>query len=162
MPRTRKPKSVLVAEASPKARHRADEPQPEPGVPTCPKCLDAVGRAEFKRLCTELSAMGVLFKSDVAALAVLADCWSRWRQARECVATEGILLPSPQGAQTLNPAARVVRDMADQILKLSIQFGLTPRARTGVAATKPKADADPESLVSFMASAPVLKTVRNG
>ena len=113
------PTKILKMRGSWRADTRPYEPQPEPGVPTCPDWMPDEGKREWRRVCGELAGLGLLTKLDRATLAVLCQAWADFRAA-----VEGDSFKD--------------RDIAaKRLLAAADRFGLSPAMRSRVQATKP-------------------------
>jgi len=104
------------------------------GLPEPPADLSGEARAEWDRVAPELARMGVLSLIDRAALLVYCNAWSAYTVAVETLRTAGPVLKGKDGQLVKNPAAQLVRDQADLMLKYGSRFGLNPsdRARLSV------------------------------
>lgn len=112
-PRT--PTSVLEKRGSWLVKDRKmTEPQPERGRPTCPNALKDDARKLWRKLVPMLDAMGVLTRIDGTVLERYCVLMVKWRH-NEAHPTE----KSFDKGLRLNEA----------LLKLEVQFGLTPSAR---------------------------------
>lgn len=131
-----KPTSLKLLDGNP--GHRAinrNEPK-FGGVPTCPKHLSKVAKAEWKRVSGELIAQGLLTTVDRAALAAYASCWSRWIVAEENIEKFGLVIKSPKSGYPIqNPYLGVANTALDQMRKFLIEFGMTPSARSRIHAS---------------------------
>jgi P27 family predicted phage terminase small subunit len=112
----------------------ANEPQPRQTPPKCPSHLNAAQKKEWKRLATLLMRMRVLTESDGDALEQLVVAIVAKREAEQVIASVGLMVPGSTGNEVLNPACKERDAAASQIRWWSTQFGLTPSARTRVAA----------------------------
>lgn len=112
----------------------ANEPQPAQVPPRCPSHLSKEAKKEWKRLSTLLMRMRVLTEADGDALEQLVTAIVAKRMADAAIEQKGLFVPGSVGNEVLNPACKE-RDAADSKIRWwSTQFGLTPSARTRVAA----------------------------
>jgi P27 family predicted phage terminase small subunit len=126
-----------------------NEPQPAKGEPVKPPWLKGRAAAAWKEIVPELARIGLLTVVDGHALAVYCEAWATYVQASEIVRTEGILIESYRGGKAKNPAAQIMRDSADLMMKVGGQFGLTPATRTRLQVPDDGTDGfDMESLLS--------------
>ena len=110
------------------------EPQPKQTPPKCPSHLSAAAKKEWKRLAALLMRMRVLTEADGDALEQLVTAIVAKREADKAIEEKGLYTVGSVGNEVLNPACRE-RDSADSKIRWwSTQFGLTPSARTRVAA----------------------------
>ena len=117
------------------------EPQPRPGVPTCPSHLNAAAKREWRRLVKELGACGLITGADRGALAAYCDAYARWVKATLEVATDGEVVEATTGTAMQNPWQSVANKALEQMDKFGSQFGLTPSARTRINTGRPPEDA---------------------
>lgn len=111
-----------------------NEPQPAVVPPRCPNHLSKDEKKEWKRLATLLMRMRVLTEADGDALEQLVTAIVAKRIADQAVREKGLYVVGSVGNEILNPACRE-RDSADSKIRWwATQFGLTPSARTRVAA----------------------------
>lgn len=97
-----------------------------------PDWLDDEGQNEWNRIVPLLDGVRVLTEPDLVALANYCEAVSLLISATRAYHTEGIL--KGKGA---HPAVAIARDARNQCLRFAIEFGLTPAARTRVAAGAP-------------------------
>ena len=131
------PSNVLKLRGSWRGSRNPAEPTPEPGRPRCPKWLDPYAKAAWRRLVPQLEAMGVLTKADGHALSRYCVLWGRWRKAEEFLQSRGdsyLAKDSDGNVKGLRPypQVRMAGQLAEQLLRLEQQFGLTPSARTRI------------------------------
>ena len=121
-------------------RRSNGEPQPF-GKPEKPDhvAADKIASDAWDRICGLLSEMGVLSQSDEMALELLAVAYSSWRRALDRI-REGE--ETAEGAVYSAAAVRECREASDKIVRLLIECGLTPAARTKVQAASQEAKTD--------------------
>lgn len=134
------PTGVLKNRGSWRANTRPDEPRPEPTRPKAPDWLEPEARQAFLYLSRHLDAQGLLTRLDQNALARYATLWIRYRKAEEFIAKHGDTYvvhgrPGPNGEPgepTLKtyPQWRHALSLAQELVRLEREFGLTPSART--------------------------------
>lgn len=125
-----KPTHLKVLTGNPGNRPlNENEPQPAKGEPTMPKWLKGRAAAAWKEIVPELARIGLLTVVDGHALAVYCEAWATYVQASEIVRSEGLLVESYRGGKAKNPAAQIMRDSADLMMKFGGQFGLSPATR---------------------------------
>jgi P27 family predicted phage terminase small subunit len=121
------------------------------GTPTCPKHLDKVARAEWKRLSAELTANGLLTTVDRAALAGYCSAWARWVAAELKIQTDGTVINSPKSGYPIqNPHVGIANTALDQMRKFAVEFGMTPSSRSRINVADAPTSGDP--FAEFMAS----------
>jgi P27 family predicted phage terminase small subunit len=94
-----------------------------------PDWLDEEGQNEWNRIVPLLDGVRVLTEPDLVALGNYCEAVSLLISATRTYHAEGIL--KGKGA---HPAVAIARDARNQCLRFAIEFGLTPAARTRVAA----------------------------
>ncbi len=129
------PTNILARRGSWRAQRNPSEPRPEPGRPRCPRWLDAGAKAAWKHLVPQLDRLGVLTPLDRHALARYCQLWSRWRRAEEFLRDQGDthLVKDADGrvkGVRAYPQVRIANQLAEQLLRLEQQFGMTPSARS--------------------------------
>jgi P27 family predicted phage terminase small subunit len=147
----RKPKPTALKKLTGNPGKRAlnqNEPKPD-GVPKCPPHLDKAAKAEWKRVGSELSRLGLLTSIDRAALAAYCSAWSRWISAEQSISKFGAVIKSPKSNFPIqNPYVGIANTAMDQMRKFLVEFGMTPSSRSRLNVdTTPPAD----SFESFMA-----------
>jgi P27 family predicted phage terminase small subunit len=117
---------------------RSMRPPPEPALlpapPEPPEWLTPHAREEWGRVAGDLQMVGLLTAVDLAALA--AYCWSYsvWRTASEQLAAEGLTDVTQDGRQCRHALTKTAREAAADMIRYAGEFGLTPVARTRIAA----------------------------
>jgi P27 family predicted phage terminase small subunit len=125
-----KPTHLKVLTGNPGNRPLPEnEPEPAKGEPKMPSWLKGRARAAWKEMVPELARIGLLTIVDGHALAVYCEAWATYVEASEIVRAEGILIESYRGGKAKNPAAQIMRDSADLMMKVGGQYGLTPATR---------------------------------
>ncbi len=90
----------------------------------------------------ELHRLRLLTRVDVASLAAYCYAYGQWRLAAEALARmadrdeamHGLLIKGTDGNARRNPLVKIAADAADDMLRFAGEFGLTPVARTRLAA----------------------------
>jgi P27 family predicted phage terminase small subunit len=139
-----KPTHLKLIQGNPSGRPlNKREPKPRPAVPSCPSHLDAVAKAEWRRVVPLLAQCGLLTSIDRAALAAYCQCWARWIEAERTVAKEGSLIEASSGYLMPHPCLAIAHRAVCQMQNFMTEFGMTPSARSRVAAGAPPSAADP-------------------
>ena len=111
------------------------EPSFEACVPDPPPEIQGEALEEWRRAGPMLAAQKVLTAADMMVFALYCKAVARWR-----VAERG-LLKAAKGDKDFegliqsgapNPFLRVAKEASEQILKASVELGMTPAARTRV------------------------------
>lgn len=129
--------------------YRADraprnEPKPRVGAPACPAWLQGEGRKEYRRLAKMLAGLRVITEADRSALAAYAREYELWRAADEYVERHGQLEYGEKGNAYMSPMVGIANMHFKNMVKLMVEFGLTPSSRTRIEA-RPD-DAKPKTL----------------
>jgi len=145
--RGRKPKPTAAKKASGitrKDRLNEDEPQPDPRVPTCPKGLGELARAEWKRVAAEMAELGMLTNLDRAALAGYCRAYETMVRAEESVQAyykeHGTqIMQTEKGGLMQHPGIGIANRASEIMDRFAGSLGLNPSARTRIRAPqKPK------------------------
>ena len=142
------PTNLLAMRGSWRASRNPAEPRPEAGRPRCPRWLDNDAKAAWRRLVPMLDRMGVLTLIDRYALVRYCQMWSRWITAEQFLQRHGdtYIQKDAEGrpkAVKAYPQVRFAQQLAEQLLRLEQQFGMTPSARARLEAApteQPAAD----------------------
>ena len=129
------PTEVLRQRGSWRAKRKPDgsaDSAPE-GTPRCPSWLDAEGKAEWRRTCKALKAMGLLSPLYGSAMAMLCQSWSTFVR----VSSELNTLDDSQDARG-RVLQGVVGTSHRAYVRMSREFGLTPLSRSRVQVKVPK------------------------
>jgi P27 family predicted phage terminase small subunit len=138
------PTQILKLRGSWRGDRNPSEPLAEPGRPRRPKWLDPVAKSAWRRLVPMLERMGALARIDGNALARYCRLWSRWRAAEDFIAREGEFYVRKDEAGHVRavipfPQVRAAAQLAEQLLRLEREFGMTPASRARLSA--PREDA---------------------
>ncbi|MDM4721832.1 phage terminase small subunit P27 family [Micromonospora sp. WMMA1363] len=99
------------------------------GRPVPPADLTGEAFAEWARITAYLERVGRIEAVDYAALVVYCSAWALFDGARRALDDHGPLVVGRDGGLVKNPAAQVMRDASDTMLKFGGRFGFTPRDR---------------------------------
>jgi P27 family predicted phage terminase small subunit len=130
--KARPPKPRILKLVEGDSGHRplpADEPRPEPGIPSCPRPYQQRAKQEWRRITKELEQLGLITKVDRAALAAYCQSCSRWIEAEKQLETEGPVIEGRQRGLVKSPWVRIAGDAMEQIRRFGSEFGLTPSSR---------------------------------
>jgi P27 family predicted phage terminase small subunit len=122
--------------------HREPEPTIPKDCPEPPSFLNAYGQDEWWRCAPQLHALGMLTVLDVACLAIYCQSYAIWREATEALAkmadrdetVRALMIKSIDGNAKRNPLVKIAADAGADMLRYASEFGLTPIARTRLAA----------------------------
>ena len=131
-----------------KDRINLREPKPRPTVPKMPKHLGKVARKEYRRMAKILERCGVLSEIDGSALAAYAQSFATWMEAQELVNEKGILVKYGEAKMPRqNPALIIARDARKEMMRILVEFGMTPSSRSKIVVNPKKANTKMESLI---------------
>ena len=141
------PTPILKMRGSWRAKRNKRQPKSATGRPMCPQWIDARAKSAWKVLVPQLEAMQVLTKVDRNALTRYCQVFATWRHHQEFINKHGTVYPvkdaegKPAGFKEF-PQVAIAMKLADQLLRLEQQFGLTPaaRARLQTATEETKSD----------------------
>ena len=112
-----------------KIDHTAIEPTPIREFEYPPE-LPLLAREEWNRIVGELIALGVLSKFDRGPLAVYCGAYAIWAEAMEALQKYGTMMKSPNGHPVQSPYVAIVNRQADMMMRIAVEFGFTPAARS--------------------------------
>ena len=127
------------------------EAKAKASIPVAPHHLTADAVEEWNRVATELYNLGILSEIDRAALAAYAMAYGRWVQAERAIAkmaekdqlTGGLMIKTSNGNAIQNPLVGTANKAAADMMRYAAEFGMTPSARSRIAAQPPEEGADP-------------------
>jgi len=90
----------------------------------------------------ELHRLGLLTRIDVLAFAAYCHAFGQWRMAAESLAKmqandptmNAMIIKTKYGDAAMNPLVSIARKHAGDVIRYASEFGLTPVARTRLAA----------------------------
>jgi len=101
-------------------------------VPPPPAHLDALAKAEWRRLAHELTRRGCLRNLDLSVFEGHCANYSRWRAALAAAAAHGLTYER-NGVVRMRPEIRIAADCEKRLLAFAGDYGMTPAARARVA-----------------------------
>ena len=110
-----------------------------------PPFISKEAREAWRWLRPKLEAMKILTDADEVAFAALCESVGEWQKYRKMLNEEGGRIkphPTKKGAFLYNPVGFVDK-IEKRMLALLVEFGLTPRSRSGVMAAGPEEEASP-------------------
>lgn len=128
------PTKILELRGSWLAKTRPHEPHPPVARPVCPDWLTPDMKQLWRVVVGQLHAIGLLTKVDGHALARYCALSLRWRKALQFVEKNGETYPVKDatgvviGLRTF-PQVWLVKSLAQELLRLEREFGMTPSAR---------------------------------
>lgn len=136
------PTEILKLRGSWRAKLNPNEPQPPRYIPDRPDWMDDTTAQVWDEVSKGLHDSGLLTSIDGKALARYCKTWAMWRDAHDFLDEHGTTYPTKDVSGRVTGVAefpQVSRSLklADQLLRLEQQFGMTPSARTRIE-VKPK------------------------
>lgn len=134
------PSRIIELRGGTRYTHRAprdQEPKPPVRMPSCPKHLDPIAKAEWRRAGRILRKIGLLTGLDRAVFAGFCQSYSEWVTATIEV-QKGMVYRRKDGTPGLNPYLRLAREAYERMLKAGAVLGMSPGARAGLKVEKPK------------------------
>jgi P27 family predicted phage terminase small subunit len=138
------PFALRKLRGNPSKRRMHPEPQPEiaKSCPPPPPHITGHAADEWWVVAPALHRLGLLSVLDVASLSAYCYAYGQWRTAAEALARmadrdetmHGLLIKTTDGNAKRNPLVKVAADAAQDMLAYAGHFGLTPVARTRLAA----------------------------
>jgi len=141
MSKGRKPKPTKLLKLHgtfQKCRRSAKEPEYKVSVPDCPDWLGDIAKLEWERMTAELKESGIIAKIYQVPLALYCQAYEDYLTALENVRDEGISYRSDKGNQIQNPEVNVMHKAREVLMKIAVEFGLTPSSKTRVRSDKPQ------------------------
>lgn len=109
-----------------------DLPSAEPGITPPPEWLEPDALAEWKRVVPMLEAARVLSVVDYSQLAAYATAHGLAVKASKQLKRQGLTTKRANGSVCANPLIAIAREARAQALRIAIEYGLTPAARTRI------------------------------
>jgi P27 family predicted phage terminase small subunit len=138
------PTNLKLLRGNPGKRAIRPEPEPEPlaALPKPPDFLTAAAVNEWWRISEELRRLRLLTVADLHPLAAYCQAFGRWvdaeralrRMAERDPLTHGLMVKGSLGNPIQNPLVKVAAHAARDMVRYAAEFGLTPAARTRIAA----------------------------
>ena len=151
--RRRTPTKILAARGSWLAKTRTGEPQAE-GEPTAPVWLKGDALMAWNALLPMLASMGIIGTVDTNAIARYCQLFARWRECEDFISKHGATVAQKNAAGQVEvkefPQVGRASKLADQLLRLEGQFGMTPSARASLAIQQPKKDRERDGIQNFI------------
>ena len=129
------------------------EPKPRRAIPDPPDELNGDAKREWIRVVPELDRLGMLTTIDRTALSAYCQAFGRWMQAERKLAQmaarepvfEGMLIKTTNGNMIQNPIVGIANKAMADVMRYCVEFGMTPSARSRIAATPRAAEEDEAS-----------------
>lgn len=135
MIRGRKPKPTNLRAIDGNAGKRPlpkNEPKPKLACPDPPGDLNEIAKIQWREWAELLHRTRILTEADLMALKLACEAYGRWFEATEHIKANGMLIPTPNGFVAQSPMVQIANKAHEQIVKLLVEFGMTPSSRTRV------------------------------
>jgi P27 family predicted phage terminase small subunit len=132
------PTTLKILEGRQPCRINKNEPTAVRGRPQCPDWLDDVAKAKWGQMLDVIEPMGTLTLAEGEALALYCGAFSRYRQALDIIARDGVVPLGPDGSPRRNPAIGIAKDAEAVMLRIQAEFGLSPASRGKVVGLAPE------------------------
>jgi len=130
-----KPTKLRLIQGNPGKRPiNKREAKPPVGMPPCPEHLNEMAKKKWKEKSQELFALGILTKIDGDLLAGYCQAYSRWQDAEERLKDMGPTIVNAGRVQP-NPLIRISKDALATMLRLGVEYGITPSSRSRIQTT---------------------------
>ena len=129
--RKKTPSRLLKLRGSRNANLRSGYPTVEPALPDCPAWLRERCGEQWQAVGEMLYAMGLMAAAFTPALALLSDALADWAALTKEAEITPFVSDGQYGTKP-EPVHRMKGLAGDRLLKLLVQFGLTPSAIEGV------------------------------
>ena len=156
--RPRQPTALHILKGSyEKDPQRQNKQEPKPAVkrPVMPRGLDYQGKAAWNRIAEQLEKMRVLTEADGDALAEYAKLYSRWIKADKAIDKHGISLVKIDNLgnqiRYANPECAEFHRCQAAMIKILIEFGMTPASRTRIQVQSAEPGSTAEKKKKFLA-----------
>ncbi len=113
------------------------EPKPEIVIPSCPNHLTGVARQEWNRVTKELAKLRLIANIDRAALAAYCTAYKDYVRAENKLKTQGEVIITDKGGAYQNPWVGIKNSAIEKMIKIGVEFGLTPSSRVRLQVEKP-------------------------
>lgn len=131
-----KPTALKIAEGNPgKRRINGAEPKPPASLPDPPPHLSVAALEEWHRIAGALNQIGLLTQADRSTMAAYCQCYARWVEAEEKLATTPAILRLPSGYIQQSPWLTISNKQLELMAKYMAEIGLTPASRSRLVAT---------------------------
>lgn len=141
--RGRKPKPVARKKAAgnPGQRKLNDSEPTFPQIKNIdpPEWIGGFAREMWERIAPELCGQQILTMADIQNFEAFCDSYGRWREARDQLKVEGLIVFGASGQPMKNPLATIINEALKQMATFGSLLGLDPSSRQRLSGPK-KAD----------------------
>jgi P27 family predicted phage terminase small subunit len=121
---------TTMKKRQPKQSSSAAVPMIEP-----PTELSPGAREVWDKLAGPLAAAGRMTELDKPALVILCTAYADWMSANKALQEFGVVLKSPTGYPVQSPYVSIAGKLADTVIRLCSEFGMTPDSRKRLGST---------------------------
>ena len=94
-----------------------------------PRWLSPAAAKVWPGMVKQIQTAGVVEQIDASALALYCESFVQWKNAHDKIEEIGTVIKSPSGYPVQSPYLAIANRAHDQMMKLLIQFGMTPMSR---------------------------------
>ena len=109
-----------------------NEPKPDVSSPKPPEYLPKIAKAEWRRVCPLLAAIGLMSSIDVHILAAYCACVADEQEAMTMQAGKPTVVTTHNGNFLQSPYISMIRQARADKVRYAYQLGMTPSARAGM------------------------------
>lgn len=113
-------------------RTNPNEPKPWTDRIDPPSEMDHQLRPIWDRFVDELTRSRMITNVDIYALEALCVAYGRWKDANSKIESTGLLVKTPNGFPVQSPYLAIANKAHEQMVKLMVEFGITPSSRARV------------------------------
>lgn len=143
------PTAKLKARGSWRGETRHGEPEAK-GDPVAPEWLSDNSLALWELIVPQLEGMGIAGLIDSMALARYVTLFERWLECEQFLRDNGSTYEDGGGITKEYPQASRASRLADQLLKLEQQYGMTASARVSLAVDNGKSKKEPDGIAGII------------
>lgn len=104
-----------------------------------------MAQEEWGRIAPELWRIGLLTEADLVPFSAYCHAFARWRGAEDALAvmaksdpvTGALIVRTSQGTTIQNPLIGTANKALGMMMRIAVEFGMTPASRTRIAAGEP-------------------------
>jgi P27 family predicted phage terminase small subunit len=155
-------KRTAKSQMDPDSHHaryrRGDEFDPTSEKIKMPAGLTAEGKKCWRKVVSELHEKGLLIRLDEQTLHRYCECWAVWSKAKREVELYGITYipkrPDGSAGSVVRPIpqVKIMKEMNETLLRIEMQFGMTPASRPELPAPKGGANSGNDIVAKMMAA----------
>lgn len=132
------PTAILKKRGSKRGKSRKNEPKAKPGRPACPQWMNGEGKKRWKELMPELAAMKLLTEADKGLYVRYCQTYGRWVEMERWLDKKGMEFVRTNKKEMttgvmLMPHVFEVRKLAEELIKMEREMGLSPASRASLA-----------------------------